>query len=90
VTAAQHTPGPWDIERELEGALTVIYAGAEPVANLCATAEEEANARLMRAAPDMLKALEQAVRYARRGEAPPEADWGDWATIIHAIKATAP
>lgn len=63
----QHTPGPWRIENDTDGERFHIVGGA--LGSVVTTidylrepdSEEEANARLIAAAPLLLKALEQLV-----------------------------
>ncbi|KKL66029.1 hypothetical protein LCGC14_2149090 [marine sediment metagenome] len=50
----KHTPGPWTVE---EGP-SVYARNREPVANMGFTEAREANAKLIAAAPELLKALE--------------------------------
>lgn len=55
----QHTPGPWRTIincQDYEGQPYLIYAGAEPVATIDRGIEDEANAALIEAAPDILEA----------------------------------
>jgi len=64
----QHTPGPWEIvEREQDTPRIVGPDGQADVAILGTgahtTEEEEANARLIAAAPDMLEALKYIVAW---------------------------
>ena len=68
-TMSRHTPGPWmaQIAREETGfrmVRTYVLDGAsgDPIAHVQANgmAEEEANARLIAAAPDLLDALRKA------------------------------
>lgn len=51
-----HTPGPWTAEPEYEGeAATFVHAKAAPIADCClgpSMEQDEANARLIAAAPD--------------------------------------
>lgn len=62
---SKHTPGPWRvIEDRVPGALE-IYAEEKAIAELwrrSSTQEEMANARLIAAAPKLLKALEKMLR----------------------------
>lgn len=53
----KHTPGPWSIT---EDGATVLSAGKIPVAAVASV--YPANARLIAAAPEMLKALEAVFR----------------------------
>jgi hypothetical protein len=54
---AKHTPGPWQIDREFDQ--VHIIAGRAAVARVMHGREDgEANARLIKAAPNMLETLE--------------------------------
>lgn len=62
----KHTPGPWDV-RKIDNAPS--FRG---IFGICANGsgnsireEEEANARLIAAAPELLEALERFVKYTR-------------------------
>lgn len=65
----QHTPGPWSCERIWDTPALRIHArvdGGVPVAlaeafTMGRRGEKEANAKLIAAAPDLLKALEKIV-----------------------------
>jgi hypothetical protein len=72
---SKHTPGPWDLESDPchFDTLSSIVGGAGrltpprrqlmvEVGGHAGYAEQEANARLIAAAPDLLEALEKAVR----------------------------
>jgi hypothetical protein len=67
-----HTPGPWTIQRRSPAAVRwdsiIRGSNGEPVASSLAAGyperESEANARLIAAAPDLLKALKTAIRIA--------------------------
>jgi hypothetical protein len=62
---AKHSPGPWEVKlnydnmlhEELPGRHTVKDADGWNVARIWELTNSEANARLIAAAPDMLKAL---------------------------------
>lgn len=65
---SRHTPGPW--KAEAGGREPLVLAGLTPVAQVFAlgesiddAAEEEANARLIAAAPDLLEALQDALSW---------------------------
>ena len=72
---SKHTPAPWDAVDE--GHAVVIYGGADvdsqdrptvkPVCEVADTDHEEANARLIAAAPDLLAALDNIMGYFRSG-----------------------
>lgn len=94
-TQDKHTPGPWVAkfagDRGVEGRYDIDATNgifiAETLGGMSGgCGEQAANARLIAAAPEMLAALRQAVRYAKRGEAPPAGDWTVWAAAI--AKAT--
>ncbi|HEJ1761975.1 TPA: hypothetical protein SLV11_005855 [Pseudomonas aeruginosa] len=61
-----HTPGPWEIERYSDGLIQIvgnIHAVSEHEEHVTTVVEEvtrgdEANARLIAAAPDLLESLE--------------------------------
>lgn len=82
----QHTPGPWQIETwNYSGSRTVptIRTAKDAIAQLCnlwrpednphemGVAEQEANARLIAAAPDMLAALKAFLRAPSIGSSGP-------------------
>ena len=64
---AQHTPGPWYVVGEDCEGRQIIASGnpednrATVIAQTFICDEEQANARLIAAAPDLLEALEQAL-----------------------------
>lgn len=62
----EHTKGAWVAEPEYEYELaTFVHSGGDPIAD-CAFgrgAEDESNARLIAAAPDLLAALENLVDF---------------------------
>jgi len=67
-TSAQHTPGPWTVETtDLYGAYLILEAAqrheypADDDAADAVAAEDDANARLIAAAPDLLAALRELV-----------------------------
>lgn len=60
--SAQHTPGPWSVERHPHSGHPLVAGEGEYVVADCGngeieTASEEANARLIAAAPELLEAL---------------------------------
>lgn len=64
-----HTPGPWAIE---EGDRETHIVGGEAILAYCpdwpcAPQEQEANARLIAAAPQLLEALEALMEFADNG-----------------------
>ena len=62
-TKQQHTPGPWIIEpRGNLQARQYIEAGEFRIAE-CLNRDQDANARLIAAAPELLAALKRARRY---------------------------
>ena len=58
-----HTPGPWRTGTKI---LDAVFAGDRPICGpaytMCKDDERMANARLIAAAPDLLAALEGAIR----------------------------
>ena len=73
----KHTPGPWTIEREADRLLIrnrvgyfgdLLVGGPNPDAN----AQNEANARLIAAAPDLLEAAKEMVLFYDEMIAAPE------------------
>jgi|SRR5690554_5964859 len=71
---SKHTPGPWFINREsedvIEGKLSIESVNAETqlsyfIAQVDECKSQEANARLIAAAPELLEALESAVTQMR-------------------------
>ena len=67
---SKHTPGPWLINREsedvIEGKLSIESVNAETqlsyfIAQVDGCKSQEANARLIAAAPDLLEALDDAM-----------------------------
>ena len=70
---SKHTPGPWWLGRDPShfGSLTSITGGSDSTGGIRSVAEvggldideAEANARLISAAPDMLEALHDVLRY---------------------------
>lgn len=62
MTEAKHTPGPWFAEEDEEGNWRVADEdGAWVARSLSWAREEEADAYLIAAAPDLLEALERMV-----------------------------
>jgi len=65
----QHTPGPWAIETDRDAGhsnhqrhhIFAIVGGGNRLAVCCYKQNEEANARLIAAAPDLLEALKEAL-----------------------------
>lgn len=63
MSAVKHTPGPWYLAGDADG--TMITTGGQPIAvwpPQGGTIEQCANARLIAAAPDMVRALELLLR----------------------------
>ena len=81
----KHTPGPWWLGRDQShfGSLTSIIGGSDSTGGIRSVAEvggpdideAEANARLIAAAPDLLTACREFVRFA---ELPNVVDRGDY------------
>ena len=69
---AKHTPGPWvhatDIGQigSIETSDGVVIAQAQPLVGDTDRAIRDANARLIAAAPELLTALEEAIRWIGR------------------------
>ncbi len=65
---SKHTPGPWRIKQSDSGHWFVVSGGTgNPIAQTLRKVwrtEDEANARLIAAAPDLLAALEKLAQYA--------------------------
>jgi hypothetical protein len=63
----EHTPGPWTVEGPvaLRGGdyWSVILPGLEEPIDLYAADNGEANARLIAAAPDLLEALQEIIKW---------------------------
>ena len=57
--AEQHTPGPWELRHFGQGTRVGITADGHGIATLDHTENQEANARLIAAAPALLAALER-------------------------------
>lgn len=63
--SAQHTPGPWSVEKGAKG----LWIGADALAcrtvavttNYCGDEQRLANARLIAAAPELLEAAQDAL-----------------------------
>ena len=71
MSAVQHTPGPWVAAEEDWHGLPITAADREGMVHICMVPtgfrepfeiEQQANARLIAAAPDMLAALREAER----------------------------
>jgi len=56
----KHTPGPWEVQIGIDPTGFACYFIGRISRPFISRAEEEANARLIAAAPDLLSALEQA------------------------------
>lgn len=64
MTEQKHTPGPWCVAEDgYEGAPMVALGDSDGYAKIFDHDNAEANARLIAAAPDLLKALKSALRY---------------------------
>jgi hypothetical protein len=60
----KHTPRPWQIEKgKLSSTWFIHHSGAEICMVPNHTLDQEPNARLIAAAPDLLEACEEAVRH---------------------------
>ena len=74
-TKAMHTPGPWTIEYEVKQDLWgIIYQDALNICTLTHidSLKNEANARLISAAPDLLEALKRTLQLIEEFPATPE------------------
>lgn len=87
----QHTPGPWEVVRGRHGHITGVWiACREPFRQIVGSVDDgfaitptptdEANARLIASAPDLLKALRDAVK---------DELGDDWRTRARAVIARA-
>lgn len=92
-----HTPGPWAVGThtgygDIDGVLVEDTNSGLVVAIALVDVEElpgDANARLIAAAPEMLEALEQALRYIEADECAHGRQFGDGNVVRAAIaKAT--
>ncbi len=63
--STQHTPGPWELNLETEKVSGFDESGERRVV-VYELGTNEADARLIASAPDLLKALEQISDYARK------------------------
>lgn len=62
--SAQHTPGPWTFRKNYGQTLDLLAAGgATSILNNARLMNQEPNARLIAAAPDLLEALCNALPY---------------------------
>ncbi len=62
----QHTPGPWELEFTLDGGI-FIKAGTKYIASIESetgkpTEEDKANARLLKAAPELLETCKELLK----------------------------
>jgi hypothetical protein len=81
MTAAKHTRGPWELQH---GALITAKNGLHiALAANSGMNASEANARLIAAAPELLEALERALRHI-----PVHAEADMWAARAAVAKAT--
>lgn len=72
MSKAQHTPGPWKVEGRYRGQNpSETYIGSPttyPIFTiLCGTAERDANARLIAAAPDYFDGVERMLAFETSG-----------------------
>ena len=85
MTNTQHTPGPWHVDINGEGAITAPDGAL--IARLHNASRDdlrEANARLIAAAPDLLAALQAVADYWAGGDVPAEIDAAMRAAIAKA------
>lgn len=76
-----HTPGPWATSSLSNGTeWTVSIDGGDMLADLTGCPNEQANARLIAAAPDLFKALKALVSTARTFRDVPK-DEQEWTSI---------
>jgi hypothetical protein len=82
MTNATHTQGPWSIRRNFNGrgALDLFGEGGQIIIGNALIINQEANARLIAAAPDLLQALHDVDAYLA-----PEGDEEDHYNYIRAI-----
>lgn len=62
---SRHTPGPWRIVEKSDDERLSIEAGDMFIARTDPCMAQEANARLIAAAPDLLEALQEVLGYPR-------------------------
>ena len=64
MSEAQHTPGPWMYHKQLNGSLTFFGEnGNRVILSAARLINQEANARLIAAAPELLAALQSIAEY---------------------------
>lgn len=69
---SQHTPGPWAIRKNIYGSLDLFGdGGSRIVGSQFLLMNQEANARLIAAAPDMLETLRECDAMLASGESDP-------------------
>jgi len=71
-----HTPGPWTHSEEQGGYMIQVERDAQPIARV-AWFDQEANARLIAAAPELLEALGEAISTLETCDVPEMANEGD-------------
>jgi hypothetical protein len=69
MTDTTHTPGPWSICKNFNGrgALDLFGEGGQIIIGNALIINQEANARLIAAAPDLLQALHDADEFCQQG-----------------------
>lgn len=86
--ATKHTPAPWNVNGGMRQGIKTVYAASGSVAEMTdskahSNEEQEANARLIAAAPELLEALNKLVRRAEIN------GWASPPDIVHAVKVIA-
>ena len=77
-TETKHTPGPWKVnDKTLSGAYQISdnKSGSLRICTVTNAPNDEANARLIAAAPDMLNAMKEASRFMLSGSTPYNLLW---------------
>lgn len=92
----KHTPGPWWLAEYSTGSEIYGFVDGKDSSTIAAimthrhdTRERKANARLIVAAPDMLKALQSIVEYGQKYSCDGEGDGADWFKLARAAIAKA-
>jgi ABC-type Fe3+-hydroxamate transport system substrate-binding protein len=78
----KHTPGPWEVEVDKSGEVTVYEAVTRENIDICTmggNTNDGSNGRLVASAPDLLEALKVASKAIReyRNQGAPTAYWDD-------------
>lgn len=85
-----HTPGPWgcdgtEVHAEHLVICTAYRSRTDDEGNWMSNEEVEANARLIAAAPELLRALRNLLPWGGDPKHRPPQGWGMWAEAIEAI-----